>query len=65
MPDGNQGQNPWGSGNRGNNQGPPDLDEVVRTISDRLKEIEEQVSGFKTGEERGGARSGEAEDSAE
>ncbi|PCJ16305.1 MAG: FtsH protease activity modulator HflK [Gammaproteobacteria bacterium] len=39
--DGNdKGKDPWGGGNRGGgNQGPPDLDEVIKKLQDRLGEI--------------------------
>ena len=29
-PDGNKGKDPWG--NRGNGEGPPDLDEIIRKM---------------------------------
>ncbi|MDH5472854.1 MAG: FtsH protease activity modulator HflK [Gammaproteobacteria bacterium] len=36
-PGGNKNQNPWG--NRGNDQGPPDLDEVFRKFQEKLNSI--------------------------
>ena len=33
-PDGNKGKDPWG--NRGNGEGPPDLDEIVRKMQQRI-----------------------------
>ncbi len=35
-PGGNKDQDPWGSGRRNNNDGPPDLDEVIRKGMDKL-----------------------------
>lgn len=34
-PGGNQ-QDPWGGGNRGNNQGPPDLDEALKKFQEKI-----------------------------
>ena len=50
-------QDPWGGGdnnrsrkgNRGNDQGPPDLDEALRKLQDKLNDI---FGG--TGQKRGG-----------
>ncbi|RVU30130.1 MULTISPECIES: FtsH protease activity modulator HflK [Neptunomonas] len=52
-------QDPWGGGdnrnkgNRGNDQGPPDMDEVLRKLQDRLNEL---FGG--SGKKRGGGGSG-------
>jgi modulator of FtsH protease HflK len=32
----NKDQNPWGKGNKGNGDGPPDLDEIIRKMQDGL-----------------------------
>ena len=34
-PGGNS-QDPWGGGNKGKNQGPPDLDDALRKLQDKL-----------------------------
>ncbi|MCK5893279.1 MAG: FtsH protease activity modulator HflK [Endozoicomonadaceae bacterium] len=46
-PGGNK-QDPWGGGNRGNNQGPPDLDEALR-------KFQQKISGIFGGKGGGGA----------
>jgi membrane protease subunit HflK len=46
-------QDPWG--NRGGNQGPPDLDEIVRKMRDRMGGL---FGGGKGGEPRAGGASG-------
>lgn len=33
---GGNGKDPWGGGNRGNNDGPPDLDEAIKNLQKRL-----------------------------
>ena len=38
-PGGNKDKDPWGGGGNGKNQGPPDLDEVVRKLQDKLSSI--------------------------
>jgi membrane protease subunit HflK len=38
-PGGNKDNDPWGGGGNGKNQGPPDLDEVVRKLQDKLSGI--------------------------
>ncbi len=38
-PGGNKDNDPWGGGGNGKNQGPPDLDEVVRKLQDKLSSI--------------------------
>ena len=50
-PGGNKNQDPWG--NRGNNQGPPDLDEV-------LKNFQKKLNGLFGGKGGGGSSSGSA-----
>ena len=37
-PGGNN-QDPWGSGKKGNNQGPPDLDDALRKLQDKLNSL--------------------------
>jgi len=49
------GKDPWGSGRRGNNDGPPDIDEVLRNLSKKLSGLlggggkSGQSSGSKSG----------------
>ncbi len=52
-PGGNRDNDPWGGGGNGNgkNQGPPDLDEVVRKLQDKL-------NGLLGGGKRGGSGGG-------
>ncbi|GAB1261686.1 FtsH protease activity modulator HflK [Aurantivibrio plasticivorans] len=50
-PGGNN-QDPWGGGNRGNNQGPPDLDEALKKFQEKLGGI------FGSGGGRGGQGKG-------
>ena len=38
-PGGNKDQDPWGSGRRNNNDGPPDLDEVIRKGMDKVNRL--------------------------
>jgi len=47
-PGGNKDNDPWGGGGNGKNQGPPDLDEIVRKIQDKL-------SGLLGGRKGGGS----------
>lgn len=49
MPDGNKGQNPWGSGNRNNNQGPPDLEELLKKAAKRFNALFGGGSGSSNG----------------
>ena len=42
----NNDQDPWGSGKRGNDQGPPDLDEALRKGLDKLNRL---LGGGKSG----------------
>ena len=37
-PGGGKDNDPWGGGNR-NNEGPPDLDEVIKNLNDKLGSI--------------------------
>ncbi len=53
-PGGNK-QDPWGGGNKGNNQGPPDLDEAFRKFQQTLKGIFNGKGGSSGGN---GSRSG-------
>ena len=55
-PGGNN-QDPWGGGNKGNNQGPPDLDEAFRKFQQTLKGIFGGKGGS-GGNSRGNANSG-------
>lgn len=48
---GNNNKDPWGSGNRGNDQGPPDLDEIVRNL-------QKKFGGLFGGKGGGGGRGG-------
>ncbi len=50
-PGGNRDNDPWGGGGNGKNQGPPDLDEVVRKLQDKL-------NGLLGGGRRGGNSGG-------
>ena len=36
---GGDNKDPWGSKNNGNNQGPPDLDEVAKKVQESLNKI--------------------------
>ncbi len=54
-PGGNKNKDPWG--NRGNDQGPPDLDEVFKKFMDKL-------NGVLGGGSGGGSRSGSSNNSA-
>ncbi|MBL4850923.1 MAG: FtsH protease activity modulator HflK [Gammaproteobacteria bacterium] len=38
-PGGNKDNDPWGGGGNGKNQGPPDLDEIVRKLQDKLSSV--------------------------
>ncbi len=39
-PGGNRnGKDPWGGGNRGNDQGPPDLDEALKKGMEKLNKL--------------------------
>ena len=33
---GNNGNDPWGGGRRGGDQGPPDIDEVIKNLSKKV-----------------------------
>ncbi|WP_197466349.1 protease modulator HflK N-terminal domain-containing protein, partial [Oleiphilus sp. HI0080] len=35
-PGNSNGKDPWGNNNRGGNQGPPDLDEALKQLTDKL-----------------------------
>lgn len=48
-------QDPWGSGKRGGNQGPPDLDEALRRGLDKLNRL---LGGGRGGSGSSGGRSG-------
>jgi len=50
-PGGNGNKDPWGGGNRGNDQGPPDLDEI-------LANLQKKFSGLFGGKSGGGSGSG-------
>lgn len=52
---GNNGRDPWGGGNR-NDQGPPDLDEVVKKLQDGLNGLfgKKKSSGSDNGSQGGG-----------
>jgi len=50
-PGGSKDNDPWGSNNRKDDQGPPDLDEVVRKLQDKL-------NGLFGGKKRGGGDDG-------
>ena len=52
-PGGNN-QDPWGGGNKGKNQGPPDLDDALRKLQDKLNSL---FGGGKTGGNSGGGNS--------
>ena len=48
-------KDPWsGKGRRGSNQAPPDLDEVVKNISNRLNKVFSGGSGGSQGSSQGG-----------
>jgi len=49
-------QNPWGRGNR--EQGPPDLDQIIKKFITRLKQLTRSPSGFGKGSGSGGSGSG-------
>ena len=49
-PGGNN-QDPWGGGNKGKNQGPPDLDDALRKLQDKLNSL---FGGGKSGGNSGG-----------
>ncbi|MCK5263761.1 MAG: protease modulator HflK N-terminal domain-containing protein, partial [Gammaproteobacteria bacterium] len=38
-PGGNGDKDPWGGGNRGNNQGPPDLDEILANLQKKFNSL--------------------------
>ena len=50
-PGGNRDNDPWGGGGNGKNQGPPDLDEVVRKLQDKLSSL---LGGGRRGGSSGG-----------
>lgn len=47
-PGGNS-QDPWGGGNKGKNQGPPDLDDAFRKLQDKLNSLFGGKNGGKSG----------------
>ncbi|MBU2710900.1 FtsH protease activity modulator HflK [Zooshikella harenae] len=51
-------QDPWGGGNKGNNQGPPDLDEVLRKFQQKLSGLFGGKGGGSTSGRRGSGSSG-------
>lgn len=52
---GNNDKDPWGNNNRGGNQGPPDLDEALKQLMDKLNGM---FGGKKTTGNGGGAQGG-------
>lgn len=50
-PGGNS-QDPWGGGNKGKNQGPPDLDDALRKLQDKLNSL---FGGGQSGGDSGGS----------
>ena len=52
-PGGSGNKDPWGGGGRGNEQGPPDLDEVI-------KQLQKKLSGLFGGGKSGGGQGGSA-----
>ena len=57
-PGGNKDQDPWGSGRRNNNDGPPDLDEVIRKGMEKLNGLFGGKSSKGSGSNRSGSSSG-------
>ncbi|MGI0117990.1 FtsH protease activity modulator HflK [Zooshikella sp. RANM57] len=51
-------QDPWGGGNKGNNQGPPDLDEVLRKFQQKLSGLFGGKGGGSTSGRRGSGSGG-------
>lgn len=60
-PGGSKDNDPWGNKNRNNDQGPPDLDEVVRKVQDKLNSLfggKKSGGGSDDGGEGGGPQLG-------
>lgn len=51
---GNNGNDPWGGGRRGGDQGPPDIDEVIKNLSKKVNDL------FGSGSGSGGSSGGGA-----
>ncbi|MGI9249835.1 MAG: FtsH protease activity modulator HflK [Pseudohongiellaceae bacterium] len=49
---------PWGGGRRGGDQGPPDIDEVIRNLSKKLNDLFGGSGGFGGGNSSGSSSSG-------
>lgn len=49
-----KGKDPWGGGNRGNNDGPPDFDEVIKNLTKKLSGIFGGGGGGSSGSGTGG-----------
>lgn len=60
-PGGNKDQDPWGSGRKGNNDGPPDLDEVIKKGMDKVNRLfGKKSSGGGSGSSSGGSKGSSA-----
>ncbi len=52
-PGNSNGKDPWGNNNRGGNQGPPDLDQALKQLADKINGLFGGSSG--NGEGKGGS----------
>lgn len=60
-PGGNKDQDPWGSGRKNNNDGPPDLDEVIKKGMDKVNKLfGNKPSGPGSGSGSGGSKGSSA-----